>query len=163
MLSIKVLLGLLIFVLLLILLYFTGSKSVNSEILIDAKSDKVWSVIINTDTYKKWNPVMQLVGGELKEGAKLTYQFTQDEEHVSQIPVTVVKMISNRLLNQKGGLPFILTFNHVYELTTVSKGTKLIIHENYRGIWVNFWNPKPVEEAYNRLSLAIKKEAESKK
>ena len=39
--------------------------------------------------------------------------------------------------------------------------TKLTIHEDYSGIFGNFWNPDPVQAAYERLHLAIKKRTES--
>lgn len=144
-----------------IILYFTGKKSVHHEIFINASPTKVWSVLINTDDYENWNPVMKLVEGEVKEGNNVLYQFTQNEDNSSEIPSTVQKIIPNKLLNQAGGLPFILTFNHQYIIEPTTQGTKVIIHEDYRGIGVNFWNPTPVEKAYGRLNKALKQRVES--
>ena len=152
---------LIIFLLVLVVLYFMGNKSVHHEITINASPEKVWSVLTNTDSYDNWNPVMKLLEGEIKEGNKVKYQFTQDADNVSEIPSKVKKVIPIKLLNQGGGLSFVLTFDHKYQLEPLVDGTKLTIHEDYAGIGVNFWNPKAVEAAYGRLNEAIKKRVES--
>lgn len=139
-----------------IILVFTGNKSVHHEITINAAPEKVWKVLIETDDYPNWNPVMELVEGKVQEGNKVKYKFTQDESTTCEIGATVVQLVPNKLLNQKGGIPLVLTFNHRYTLESTENLTKVIIHENYKGIGVNFWNPQPVEEAYKRLNFALK-------
>lgn len=142
-------------------LYFLGNKSVHHEITINASPEKVWSVLTDTDSYDSWNPVMKLLEGEVKEGNKVKYQFTQAEDKQYDIPTTVKKVIPNQLLNQGGGMSGLLTFNHQYILEPDKNGTKLTIHEDYSGIGVNFWNPAPVQAAYERLNKAIKKRVET--
>ena len=65
---------------------------------------------MDTDNYDHWNPVMKLLEGEVQEGNKVKYRFTQDAENSSEIPSNVKKVIPNKLLNQGGGLPFVLDF-----------------------------------------------------
>lgn len=144
----------------LLILVWTGKKSVHHEILINASSENVWNILVDMDEYPEWNPVMKLLDGNVKEGQKVIYQFTQDESNVSKIGAQVVQVAPNALLNQKGGIPLVLTFNHKYELEDLGSSTKVTIHEDYRGIGVNFWNPKPVEEAYARINEALKAKAE---
>jgi hypothetical protein len=144
----------------LVILVLTGRKSVHHEISIQASPDKVWEVLTDTDSYDSWNPVMKLLEGEIKEGNKVTYRFTQDAENVSEIASRVKKVIPNQLLNQGGGIPLVLTFDHKYMLEPSGAGTKMTIHEDYRGIGVNFWNPAPVEKAYARLNEALKARVE---
>lgn len=143
-----------------IILIFTGRKSVHHEITIEAPSQKVWETLINMSEYPNWNPVMKLIDGEIKEGCKVKYQFIQDADNISEIPASVIQIVPKELLNQKGGLPLILTFNHKYILESSGNSTRVTIHEDYRGIGVNFWNPKPLEEAYARLNFALKKRLE---
>lgn len=149
------------FLLVLIVAYVTGRKSVHSEVTVAATPEKVWSVLTNTNTYASWNPVMQLLEGELTAGSSVKYQFTQSATNVYKISARVRKVMSNKLLNQIGGMPLFLTFNHYYILESSGKETKVIIHEDYKGIGVHFWNPKPVQEAYEKLNLALKKQVES--
>ena len=131
-----------------VILALTGRKSVHHEIDINASPLEVWEVLIAMEDYPEWNPVMQLVEGEVKEGNQVKYQFTQDENNVSTIGVKVLEIL-------------VLTYDHFYILEGNNLMTKVTIHEDYRGIWVHFWNPSPIGEAYKRLNEAIKKQVES--
>ena len=143
-----------------VILVITGRKSVHHEIEIDAPKDLVWQVLTDMDKYAEWNPTMLLLEGEIKEGNKVKYRFTQDKDNISEMGATVAEVKSNELLNQKGGLPLVITFDHKYMLSGEGDKSKLTIHEDYSGIYVNFWNPAPVEEAYARLNRALKMRAE---
>ncbi|MCT4644409.1 MAG: SRPBCC domain-containing protein [Carboxylicivirga sp.] len=148
-------------ILILLILASTGRKSVHAEIIIKAKPSQVWKVLMDKAAYADWNTVLVPTEGDLIEGTTVKYMFYQDENNKSVIPSKVKKITENKLLNQGGGMTGILTYNHKYMLEEVSEGTKLIIHEDYRGVGVHFWNPSPVEKAYERLCLQIKKRVES--
>ena len=158
----KILIALGILLAILTVLVILGRKSVHHEILIEATPETVWNVLTDTDNYDSWNPVMKLLEGEIKEGNQVLYQFTQDPDNIIEMPSTVKQIVPQKLLNQGGGPPLILTFDHRYILESQGSGTKLTIHEDYAGIGVNFWNPAPVEAAYGRLNEAIKARAESR-
>ncbi|MEL6592809.1 MAG: SRPBCC domain-containing protein [Bacteroidota bacterium] len=145
----------------LIILVFTGRKSVHHEINIDAKPASVWTVLSSLDQYQDWNPVMLPLEGKLEEGSQIVYQFTQDAENIIKISAQVQSISPQERLNQKGGLPLVISFDHEYLLSPQNGGTKVTIHEEYRGIYVNFWNPDPVEKAYQRLNEALKQRVES--
>ena len=146
----------LILVSVLLILSLLGRKSVKSEILIPASPQAVWNVLTDLEKVKEWNPVLIPIEGELKEGATIRYEFHQDDANSSIIPATVKKIAVGKLLNQAGGVPGVLTFNHKYILEEMENHTRLTIHEEYRGIYVPFWNPAPVELAYGRLAEALK-------
>ncbi len=147
---------LLVVLAILIVLLILGNKSVHHEITIEAEPDAVWEVLDDTEKYGEWNPVMLPLEGTLKEEQIVKYQFTQDENNQSVIPAKVQKIIPGQLLNQDGGIPLILTYNHKYILEKVDGATKVIIHEDYKGIAVPFWDPEPVAKAYGRLNEALK-------
>ena len=140
----------------LIILYLVGHKSVHSELFVPATPQQVWSVLLDTDNYERWNTVLVLHSGELIEGNEVTYEFRQDDENSYEISSRVQGIVDGRLLNQRGGLPGVLTFDHRYVLEPADSGTNVIIHEDYRGIAVPFWNPAPVQAAYDRLNRAMK-------
>lgn len=144
----------------LVILILTGRKSVHHEITINSSPEKVWEVLTHVEEYPEWNPVMELLEGSFKEGSTVNYKFTQDEENQSEIQAKVIRIVPKETINQKGGLPLMLTFDHSYTLAPDGNATKVIIHEDYRGIGVNFWNPKAVEEAYGRLNKALKERVE---
>ncbi|TKG89815.1 SRPBCC domain-containing protein [Puteibacter caeruleilacunae] len=135
----------------LVVLYILGKKSVHAEIVINATPEKVWSVLMDKSAYREWNTVLIPVKGDLEIGTKVDYEFYQDENSSYTISSKVLAVEENKLLNQGGGAFGVLTFNHKYILEETEDSTKVIIHEDYRGIGVPFWNPAPVEKAYERL------------
>lgn len=135
-----------------------AKKSVHSEVLIPANPAQIWEVLVDVDAYPEWNPAMKLIEGTVKEGEKVTYEFTDGAGAVSQIASTVRKIIPGTLLNQGGGLPGIITFDHRYileQLEGETPVTRVTIHEDYRGIYVWFWDPTTVGEAYEKLNQAL--------
>ncbi|MCG7587232.1 SRPBCC domain-containing protein [Photobacterium sp. OFAV2-7] len=134
-----------------------GAKSVHTEINIPASPDKVWEVLVDVENYPVWNPVFTLVEGKLEEGAKVTYLVQESEEKSAKIPAKVITYLPHKLLNQTGGYWGILTFDHTYRLEPINIGTRVIIHEDYTGVWVNFWDPSSVEEQYKKLAVSLKK------
>ncbi|MEM7369149.1 MAG: SRPBCC family protein [Bacteroidota bacterium] len=138
------------------ILFLIGRKSAHADITITASPSEVWAVLTDTDKIKDWNPVLIPIKGELKEGETVTYEFHQDDTTSSQMPAKVKRMVASELLNQGGGIPGILTFDHKYILEAVGNNTRVTIHEEYRGVYVPFWNPSPVELAYGRLAKALK-------
>ena len=149
--------------LVIIVLYILGRKSVHAEIVINASPEKVWSVLTDKSVYREWNTVLIPVNGELKLGSKVEYEFHQDESTQSVIPSKVLAIEENSLLNQGGGIPGVLTYNHKYILEETAEGTKVTIHEDYRGIGVPFWNPAPVQKAYEGLCGDLKSRVEKVK
>ena len=141
-------------------LMLIGKKSVHSKITINATSNQVWEVITNTEQYHEWNTVMNLLEGSVVEGNLVKYRFTQEEGKYYDIPSSVKKIIPSSLLNQGGGTFGIITFDHKYILKEKKGKTELVIHEDYRGVFVPFWNPEPVQKAYDRLNNDIKKRVE---
>jgi hypothetical protein len=146
-----------------LIVVFTGCKSVETSIIVKAKPKDVWKTLLETDRYHEWNPVMELLEGELIEGNKVKYNVTETESKQTQIGAKVKKVIKNKELNQTGGIPLVLRFNHKFLLKPEGIETKITITEKYSGFYVLFWSSKDIKKAYERLNLAIKQRTESLK
>lgn len=144
----------------LLTLSLTGCKSVHTELVMQAPVEKVWQTISQTDEYDRWNPVIKEFKGKVEAGEDVSFLFIQSEDKSYTISAKIKQIKPNELLNQGGGIPLILTYDHKYILEAVPEGTKVTIHEDYRGIGVWFWSPAPVEKAYIRLNEAIREEVE---
>ncbi len=142
--------------LILLVLYIMGRKSVHTELMIPAEAGEIWAVLMDAAGYSEWNPVLVPVEGELREGANIKYEMTQPDGKQSSISARVVELIKEKKLNQFGGMPGILTFDHTYSLEPVEDGTKVTQHEEYRGIGVVFWDAGWVEPAYAKINKALR-------
>ena len=133
-----------------------GRKSVHAELMIPAPPEEVWSVLTDAAGYEDWNPVFTSVTGEYAEGAQMAYRMRDESGKESEVSATVIKFDEARELNQFGGIRGILTFDHHWLLEPVEGGTRVIQHEEYRGIGVWFWDPTWFESAYGKANEALK-------
>lgn len=156
----RMLIGISVFIALLVTLALTGRKSVHHEVVVNAPASAVWKALRNTKDYPDWNPVMEVVAGQVIEGQEVTYAFTQSPGQTTEIKAQVKQVLDQQRLAQAGGIIGVLTFDHSYTLEAQGERCKVIIHEDYRGIGVHFWNPAPVEQAYGRLNQALRERAE---
>ncbi len=149
--------GLLIPIGIYLILWLFGKKSVQAEVTVNAQIDEVWNALTEADKIKEWNKVLIPVEGSLIENGTIKYQFYQEENgELAVMSANVVELVQSELINQKGGIPSILTFDHRYIITQNAGLIQIKIMEEYRGAMVPFWNPKPVGKAYERLLIQLK-------
>ncbi len=137
-------------------IFLNSCYTVNTELVIPAQPEKVWAVLMDEAGYNEWNPDLVPIDGEIKEGNILTYRMTDAEGKQSDVEAEVIKLEKEKVLNQFGGLTGILTFDHYYILKAVQEGTHVTQHEEYKGIWVPFWDASWVEPAYNKVNQALR-------
>ena len=135
-----------------------GHKSVHAELVIPASPDRVWEVLTDTSDYAAWNPIFVSVEGEFAEGQTLLYGMKNPEGEVADVEPEIVKLVPEREINQFGGVPGILTFDHTWRLEPMDESTRVTQHEEYRGIYVWFWDPSWVEDAYEASLLGLRDE-----
>lgn len=131
-------------------------KAVRAELFIEADPDQVWAVLTDPDSYEDWNPILISVDGEFIEGQTLSVGMKNRDGSVTTVEPTIRKLLPGRELNQVGGVPGILTFNHTWKLEAVNGGTRVTQFEEYRGIGVLFWNPEWVERSYRQANLSLR-------
>lgn len=138
------------------LLCLTGCATVRTEIAIDATPEEIWAVILDTQAYSSWNPVLIKAEGKFQEGRKITYQIKEPSGKQYEFEAKVKKIIPHNFINQRGGIFGILTYDHKYILEPAANGTKVVQHEDYRGVYVHFWNHDQMEDAYKKSNEALK-------
>ena len=137
-------------------LVFLSCKAVHTEITIPAEPEIIWSVLTDAPAYQEWNPVIVKIEGEFREGEKIKNRLKQPDGKQSVIESTVKKMVKPKELNQYGRTLGFLTFDHTYLLEPVNGGTRVIQHEEYRGVGVLFWDASWVEPAYRNVNEALR-------
>lgn len=133
-----------------------GHKVVHAELVIPAPPEAVWAVLTDAEGYAEWNPIFVRVEGEYREGAQMHYRMRDNKGKESDVESRIVALTEQRLLNQFGGPRGILTFDHRWELEPVAEGTRVVQHEEYRGIGVWFWDPSWVQVAYQNANEALR-------
>ena len=136
---------------------FVNSRTVmHTEIFIDAPPEDVWAVLMDTEKYPEWNPVFVEVDGKLEVGASLANQVVEPGKDAVQMNASVKAIVPNKEINQGGGIPGILTFDHHYYLEPENGGTRVIQHEVDQGLYMYIWDSSWVEPAYASVNEALK-------
>ena len=133
-----------------------GRKVVHTEIEIAAPESEIWSVLSDAGRYAEWNPVIIKVEGQYELGAELSNTVRDGNGQESVMTSKVVRFVPDKELNQFGGLPGLLTFDHQWILEPTDTGTRVIQHEEYRGIGIWFWDESWVEPAYSKANEALR-------
>ncbi len=139
------------------LLALTGHKQVHAELVVPAPPAKVWSVLTDAGGYAQWNPVFTRVEGTYGPNAEMAYKMKDEAGKEHDVKARVIKFEEARELNQFGGMRGVMTFDHHWILEPTEGGTKVIQHEEYRGIGVWFWDPSWFQTAYAEANEALKK------
>ena len=139
-----------------VVLTLTGHKQVHTELVISAPPAEVWSVLTDASGYAEWNPVFTKVEGTYDQDAEMAYVMKDQAGKEHDVKAKVVKFDEALELNQFGGMRGVMTFDHHWILQPTEGGTKVIQHEEYRGIGVWFWDPSWFETAYGKANEALK-------
>ena len=140
----------------LVALALLARKSVRAELTINAEPEQVWSVLTDAGSYEDWNPILVSVDGDFVEGQTLSVGMKNPDGSVTVVEPKIRKLVPEVELNQVGGIPGVLTFNHTWSLEPVAGGTRVTQFEEYRGIGVLFWDPGWVEQAYKQANLNLR-------
>ena len=106
--------------------------------------------------YSKWNPVIIDPKGSFKEGENVVFQFRESSGKQYEVKAKVIKSEPGKLLNQYGGIWGVMTYNHKYILEPDKKGTRVTIHEDYKGAYVPFWDHSQMNASYRKLNQALR-------
>jgi uncharacterized protein YndB with AHSA1/START domain len=131
------------------------SKTFEAEIIIAAPPEKVWAVLMDTDSYPDWNPTFVAVSPPYALGKKISSRVMKPDGAFIDMTPTVTALVTNRELRQSGGLPGVLTYNHAWLLEPVNGGTRVRQVDIDRGGFLWFWDSSWVEPAYRRANEAL--------
>ena len=107
---------------LLLVASFLTTKTFRAEITIAAPPEKVWAVLMDTQSYPDWNPTFVAVSPPYALGAKISSRVVKPDGAFIDMTPTVTALVADRELRQSGGLPGVLTYNHAWLLAPVNGG-----------------------------------------
>lgn len=136
---IKVILAVLLtLVIVLVILNTLTTRSLKSEIIIDASSEEVWNVLMNHDAYPEWNPFIIKISGSTKPGDYLETKLQTEGNDPMVFKPIVLKNQFNQEFRWKGklGIKGIFDGEHYFILEEISPNqTRFIQGENFTGLF----------------------------
>jgi hypothetical protein len=114
-----------------------------TEILINAKPEKIWNVLMAFDDYPKWNPFIKSLSGNANVGNELVVELAPPNERSMTIKPKVTDVQVHKRFSWLGHLLFPGLFDgeHIFELIDNGNGTTTFVHrENFGGILIPLFN-----------------------
>ena len=142
-------------------------KNIQTEILINTDINKVWDVLMNFDSYPKWNPFITSISGEAKLGKRLTVSINPPGGKGMTFKPNILTLEANKEFRWKGklGINGIFDGEHYFILESVDKDiTKFIHGEKFSGLLVPFVRKMldKTQKGFQLMNESIKNECERK-
>jgi hypothetical protein len=142
-------------------------KNIQTEILINTDITKVWDVLMNFDSYPKWNPFITSIIGEQKLGNRLTVSINPPGGKGMTFKPNILTLESNKEFRWKGklGINGIFDGEHYFILEFLENDkTKFIHGEKFSGLLVSLLGKMldKTQKGFQLMNESIKNECERK-
>jgi hypothetical protein len=142
-------------------------KNIQTEILINTDITKVWDVLMNFDSYPKWNPFITSISGEPKLGKRLTVSINPPGGKGMTFKPTILTLESNKEFRWKGklGINGIFDGEHYFILEFLENDKTNFIHgEKFSGLLVPLVGKilDKTKKGFQLMNESIKNECETK-
>jgi hypothetical protein len=137
-----------------------------TEIQIDAPLAAVWDVLTDFPRYSEWNPFIQSVGGELREGTRLAITLTPPDGSTWNIKPRVLRVRPEAELRWRGRLfiPKLFDGEHFFLLEQLGEKRVRFVHgEDFSGILVQLLRSTLTQTArgFVGMNQALRRRAEA--
>ena len=143
-------------------------KEIKTEILIQASPERVWAVLTDFDNYKKWNPFIPSITGDVAVGNTITVRLEPPEGRGMTIKPKVLVFENNRKLRWLGHMlvPGLFDGEHTFELIDHGNGTTTFSQtEKFTGIFVPLFRKMldiNTTDGFRLMNRNLKESAEQK-
>jgi hypothetical protein len=140
-------------------------KKIETEIIISASREKVWSVLTDFKKHPDWNPFIKSIKGEKLAGKNITVYIKPPDSKGMTFKPVILKFEPNKEFRWKGklGIKGIFDGEHYFVLEKSSDTrTRFIQGEKFSGVlvWMMGNVLNKTREGFNLMNEAIKKECE---
>ena len=138
-----------------------------TETEIDAPVERVWQVLMDFDSYPRWNPFIRSIRGMPEVGSRLEVEIGASGTRPMRFRPTVRVAVRNREFRWLGRLviPGLFDGEHIFELTALgSQSTRFVQRERFRGLFLPFLArrlEKDVRRGFEEMNRALRGRAGS--
>ena len=144
------------------------TRSIHTEIEIEASGQRVWDVIVDLPAYPQWNPLIHKVQGTLAVGSRWKMDVRCSGIWRSEVPVEILGINPGRELRWLGTMVFrgVLDGDHSLTIEPISENRmRLRQFEHFRGLLIPLVAPTLISNmtrGFEQMNLALKRRAEGK-
>ena len=116
------------------------AHTIATSVLISAPASRVWSVLMDFDSYPAWNPFIRSIKGDTRVGAGLEVVIEASGRKPQTFRPVIVELDPERIFSWRGTLPIpgLFTGEHRFELSEQASVTRFLQSERFSGLLVPF-------------------------
>jgi hypothetical protein len=143
------------------------SSAVTAQVDIDAPVERVWSILVDLDRYREWNPFTTAVESTLRVGqpAVLHVRMRPNKSLVQVETVSAFEPYARLNWKMQLGAPFLLAAERCQVLTPLpGGGTRYYTCDAFRGLLVPVvmgLYRADIQRGFDGIARALKRRAES--
>ena len=140
------------------------SKTIQSEVTIDASKETVWRILTDFDGYASWNPLMTEAEGEARLGAEIEVHLQPpgDDGQDLSPEITILRPDRKLAWMSRDVMPGVS--DREYEVIIDSLGDELVrvvMHKRFEGILTPFTSTEEEQAGLDLMAEALKRRAEA--
>lgn len=137
-------------------------KNIETEIEINATTEKVWQTLTDTNSLESWNPFIRKIDGKLEKGNQISITLKQVNGKEMDFKPTLTELKPNKELRWQGKLfvKGIFDGEHYFKLEPIEDDkTKFVHGENFGGILITLMGGvlKSTKEGFEAMNEELKK------
>ncbi|MEW6605349.1 MAG: SRPBCC domain-containing protein [Thermoproteota archaeon] len=141
-------------------------KELHTEIEISASLETVWDIIADFAKYEEWNPFINKVTGQTKQGSKIEIHIQTPAGKKRKYEPTVTKVDNGRELRWMGK-SWLLNGEHIFTIEPLQEGKVRFVHrEVFDGLLTGFFGNSldtDIRKGFEEMNRALKERAERSK
>jgi hypothetical protein len=143
-------------------------REINSEIEIFSTPEQVWRILTDFGRYPQWNPFIDQINGELKQGSKLTVHVKPEGSRGTTFNPTVTKVEPNKEMRWIGHFIFkgLMDGEHIFIINPIGNDRiKFINKEIFTGLLspIVSLRMKNAIHSFESMNRSLKERAEKEK
>jgi hypothetical protein len=153
-------------IILMTLIFKTMARELKTEIIIHAKPENIWNILVDIEYYPNWNPFIVSITGDLKVGSKIKTKIALPNAKEMTFKPEILVNNTHHELRWIGHLFFSGLFDgeHRFELFDNGDGTTTFRQsESFRGILAPFFKKMidiKTKAGFELMNLKLKELAE---
>jgi hypothetical protein len=138
-------------------------KEVYTEIEIGAGPERVWKILVDFEKYDQWNPFINKIAGQAKQGAKIEIHIETPSGKSRKYEPTVTKVDQGRELCWLGR-SWLLNGEHIFTIEPLQAERVRFVHrEVFDGLLTSLFGKSldtDVKQGFEEMNKALKERAE---
>ena len=140
-------------------------KEIKTDIVINAKPEKIWAVLTDFENHPVWNPFIKQISGTKEVGEQLIVKIQPPDSSPMRFKPQVLRLNPEKEFRWKGKFLVKGLFDgeHYFILNDNNDGTTTFIQgENFSGLFVMFFGKalEKTKQGFMLMNEALKKQCE---